>query len=122
MERACSSETLVSTYKSTRRYNPGDQHRHFYRRENLKSQVTFYINNDGLQYYMKEQARKIDQSQPCITHQLQNTPHLNPEDGGKMYRRNVCIWRNNPEYHYMNSQGHENLKFYIKKMTQKCNF
>jgi hypothetical protein len=26
MEAVCSSETLVSTYKSTRRYNPEDQH------------------------------------------------------------------------------------------------
>jgi hypothetical protein len=26
MEAACSDETLVSTYKSTRRYNPEDQH------------------------------------------------------------------------------------------------
>jgi hypothetical protein len=34
----CFSETLVSTYKSTRRYNPEDQHLH--RRENLKSHNT----------------------------------------------------------------------------------
>jgi hypothetical protein len=27
-EAVCSSETLVSTYKSTRRWNPEDQHRH----------------------------------------------------------------------------------------------
>jgi hypothetical protein len=26
---ACSSEKLVSTYKFTWRYNPGDQHQHF---------------------------------------------------------------------------------------------
>jgi hypothetical protein len=31
------SETLVSTYKSTRRFNPEDQHRHLQRRENLRS-------------------------------------------------------------------------------------
>jgi hypothetical protein len=37
MEAVCSSETLLSTYKSTRRYNPKDQHRHLHRRENLKS-------------------------------------------------------------------------------------
>lgn len=29
-------ETLVSTYKSTRRYNPEDQRRHLHCRENLK--------------------------------------------------------------------------------------
>jgi hypothetical protein len=29
MEAVCSSETLVSTYNSTRRYNPEDQHRNF---------------------------------------------------------------------------------------------
>jgi hypothetical protein len=28
MEAACSSETLVSTYKTTRRYNPEDQHQY----------------------------------------------------------------------------------------------
>jgi hypothetical protein len=28
METACFSETLVSTYKSTQRYNPEEQHRH----------------------------------------------------------------------------------------------
>jgi hypothetical protein len=30
MEAVCSAETSVSTYKSTRRYNPEDQHRHRY--------------------------------------------------------------------------------------------
>jgi hypothetical protein len=35
--RLCSSETLVSAYKTTRRYNPEDRHRHLHRRENLKS-------------------------------------------------------------------------------------
>jgi hypothetical protein len=29
MEALCSSETLVSTYKSTRRYNSEDRHRKF---------------------------------------------------------------------------------------------
>jgi hypothetical protein len=37
MEELGSSETLVSTYKSTRLDNQQDQHRHFYCRENLKS-------------------------------------------------------------------------------------
>jgi hypothetical protein len=37
MERVCFSEMLVSAYKSTRRHNPEEQHRHLYRRENLKS-------------------------------------------------------------------------------------
>jgi hypothetical protein len=36
METVCFSETLVSTYKSTRRHNP-EQHRHLHHRENLKS-------------------------------------------------------------------------------------
>jgi hypothetical protein len=30
MEAVCFSETLVSTYKSTRRYNPEEQHRHLW--------------------------------------------------------------------------------------------
>jgi hypothetical protein len=37
MEVVCSSETLVPTYKSTRRYNPEDQILKLHRRENLKS-------------------------------------------------------------------------------------
>jgi hypothetical protein len=39
MDTVCSSETLVSTYKSTRRYNPKEQHRHFYRRDDWKSHI-----------------------------------------------------------------------------------
>jgi hypothetical protein len=46
MEEECFSETLASTDKSTRRYNPEDQHRHLHRRENLRShmigQVSFH--------------------------------------------------------------------------------
>jgi hypothetical protein len=38
MEAVCSSETLASTYKLTRRYNPEDQRRHLHGRENLRSQ------------------------------------------------------------------------------------
>jgi hypothetical protein len=41
MKAVCSSEMLVSTYKSTRRCNPEDQPRHPHCRENLKSQVLF---------------------------------------------------------------------------------
>jgi hypothetical protein len=37
IEAVCLSETLASTYKSTRRHSPEDQHRHLHRRENLKS-------------------------------------------------------------------------------------
>jgi hypothetical protein len=36
MEAVCFSETFVSTYKSTRRYNPEQQHRQLHRREKLK--------------------------------------------------------------------------------------
>jgi hypothetical protein len=41
METLCFSEMLVSTYKSTRRHNPEDQHRHLHRRENLKFHIEF---------------------------------------------------------------------------------
>jgi hypothetical protein len=41
METVCLSETLVSTYKSTRLYYPEDQHRHLHRRENRKSHRKF---------------------------------------------------------------------------------
>jgi hypothetical protein len=37
IEAVCPSETLVSTYESTRRYKPEDQHRHPHRRESLRS-------------------------------------------------------------------------------------
>jgi hypothetical protein len=39
MEAVCSSETLVSTYKPIRRFNPYDQQRHIHRLENLKSHI-----------------------------------------------------------------------------------
>jgi hypothetical protein len=38
VEATCSSETLVSTHQSTRRYNP-EQHRHLHHRENLVSRT-----------------------------------------------------------------------------------
>jgi hypothetical protein len=44
MEAHCASETLVSTYKSTRRYNTEDKHRKLYRRENLESQTKQILN------------------------------------------------------------------------------
>jgi hypothetical protein len=37
MEAVQTSETLVNSYQSTRRYNPEDSHLHSHRRENLKS-------------------------------------------------------------------------------------
>jgi hypothetical protein len=40
-ETVCSSETLVSTYKSTRRHNPEDQHLH--RCEDVKSHTVFCL-------------------------------------------------------------------------------
>jgi hypothetical protein len=39
MKAVCSSEMLVSTYKSTRRLNPEYQHRHLNSRENPESHV-----------------------------------------------------------------------------------
>jgi hypothetical protein len=43
MKAVWSFETLVSTYKSTRRSNPKDQHRNLHRRENLKSHIWQFI-------------------------------------------------------------------------------
>jgi hypothetical protein len=37
MEALCFSETLIPTYKSTRRYNPEDEHRHLHLCDNLRS-------------------------------------------------------------------------------------
>jgi hypothetical protein len=37
IKTVCFSETLISTHKSTRRYNPEDQHRQLHCLENLKS-------------------------------------------------------------------------------------
>jgi hypothetical protein len=45
MEAVCSSETLVSTYKSTRYYNPEDQQRHTHCRENRKSHSCITFSN-----------------------------------------------------------------------------
>jgi hypothetical protein len=40
METVCFSETLVSTYESTHRHNPG-QYRHFRHLENFKSRIIY---------------------------------------------------------------------------------
>jgi hypothetical protein len=39
MEAVQTSETLVNTHQSTRRYNPEDRHLHAHRREDLKQHV-----------------------------------------------------------------------------------
>jgi hypothetical protein len=39
MEAVCSSETFVSTYKSTWHYKPEDQHRHLHHHKNLEFQI-----------------------------------------------------------------------------------
>jgi hypothetical protein len=39
MEAISSSETLVTTYKTTRHHNPEDHDPHFHSRENLKSDI-----------------------------------------------------------------------------------
>lgn len=41
-EAVCCTETLVSTYKFTRRNNLEDQHQHFRRRENLRARQDLY--------------------------------------------------------------------------------
>jgi hypothetical protein len=43
IEAICSSETLVSTYKSIWHFYPEDQHRHLHRRESLKSDKGKYF-------------------------------------------------------------------------------
>jgi hypothetical protein len=43
MEAVQTSETLINSYQSTRRYNPDDSHLQSHRRENLKSYLS-----DGL--------------------------------------------------------------------------
>lgn len=39
MAAVCQTETLVSTYESTRHINTEEQHRHFYRPNNLESRM-----------------------------------------------------------------------------------
>lgn len=46
----CSIETLVSAYRTTRHYNPEDQHQLLHRRENFKSRVL------SLFYYFTERG------------------------------------------------------------------
>jgi hypothetical protein len=43
MEVARTSETLVTFYQTTRRYNPEDSHLRTHRRENLKSYYMFQV-------------------------------------------------------------------------------
>jgi hypothetical protein len=62
----CSSETLVSTFKFIRRYNPKDQYRHLHRRENLKSHINilFYFalhpaGNGSLESHVRYEVHKL---------------------------------------------------------------
>jgi hypothetical protein len=52
METVCSSDTL-STYKSTRRYNPEDKHQHLLGHENLKSHFIAHNLQKRLETYEK---------------------------------------------------------------------
>jgi hypothetical protein len=65
METVFSSEALVSTYKSTRRYNPEDKHRHLpedgiknKRRENTVG-LQVYVHFLYLQYLNNKNCAKI---------------------------------------------------------------
>jgi hypothetical protein len=59
MEAACTSETLVNFYQTTRRYNPEDSHLHIRRRENLKSYLLHLTNITSL-------AKKIHVNQKYL--------------------------------------------------------
>jgi hypothetical protein len=60
MELVYFSETLVSTYKCTRRYNPEDQHRQLHRREKLKSHtVTIQIRPNYIQEEIKIKLNSV---------------------------------------------------------------
>jgi secreted PhoX family phosphatase len=49
METVCFSETLVSTYESTRHHNP-EEHQHLHRRENLKTQSNTVAGKTGYKW------------------------------------------------------------------------
>jgi hypothetical protein len=63
MEEVYSSETLVSTYKSTRRCNPEDQHRHLHRRDNLKSNIQ---NEELHNFYSSSNIIRVTRSRTMI--------------------------------------------------------
>jgi hypothetical protein len=69
METVCSSETLVSTFKSTRRNNPEDQHHHLHRSENLKSHHHHGCYNPACsgQRLHRERSRAVFFQLPQIT-------------------------------------------------------
>jgi hypothetical protein len=79
METVCSSETLVSTYESTWRHNPEEQHQHLHRRENLKISHSHYSLSSDLPSLHPSYAQIF--SSPCS--QTPNTPicvlHLGSE-------------------------------------------
>jgi hypothetical protein len=60
METVCFSETLVSKYGYTRRYNP-EEHCHIHRRENLKSHCfSSSTNHVFFQTYVTDYAKIND--------------------------------------------------------------
>jgi hypothetical protein len=58
IETVCFAKTLVSTYKSTRTYNPEYHHRKLHRRENLKHQAS-YVNADSEDFHSIRHGNKF---------------------------------------------------------------
>jgi hypothetical protein len=48
MEAVQTSEAVVNSHQSTRRYNPEDSHLHSHRRENLKKSIKKFIADTNL--------------------------------------------------------------------------
>jgi hypothetical protein len=79
MEVVCSSETLVSTYTSTRRYSTEDQHPFFSCRKNI----------NGLFYCQKE---KGDMSCSFLfTHKISNFPDQKESSINVMYLKILVL-------------------------------
>jgi hypothetical protein len=85
MEAVCSSETLVSTFKSTWHYNPEDQHRHLHRRENLRSRIYLLYcicilwticKSYRLRAMLERQNMKILMTQTIWIHSMRHPPHV----------------------------------------------
>jgi hypothetical protein len=63
MEAVQTTETLVNSYQSTRRYNPEDSHLHSHRHENLKSYLATMeiraLKWCGLKVFLSEESENI---------------------------------------------------------------
>jgi hypothetical protein len=87
MEAVLTSETLVSSHQSTRRYNPEDGHLYTHHRENLKSYKFLKTNSSGIvikcqgDETLNALMMEAVQTSETLADSYRSTRRYDPEDG-----------------------------------------